>query len=120
MELVTIAQKTGSSESYESKFTMLKDEIGALRQIPEQCRAKQNGPDELTRQTDDICRALQNAPFESTVYNDSVVRQLIDTIKVVNKDKLLIAFKGHSVVILRNVNSKEAPPPGVSLTLSAA
>ena len=44
-----------------------------------QCRAKQNGPDELTRQIDDICRAIQNAPFESTEYSDSVVRQLIDT-----------------------------------------
>jgi hypothetical protein len=58
MELVTVAQKTGSSESYESKFTALKDEIGALRRTLEQCRAKQNGPDELTRQIDDICRAL--------------------------------------------------------------
>ena len=94
MELVTIAQKTGSSESYESKFTALKDEIGSLRQTLEQCRAKQNGPDEVTRQIDDICRALRNAPFESTEYSDSVVRQLIDTIKVVNEDKLIIIFKG--------------------------
>lgn len=94
MELVTIAQKTGSSESYESKFTALKDEIGSLRQTLEQCRAKQNGPDEVTRQIDDICRALRNAPFESTEYSDSVVRQLIDTIKVMNKDKLIIIFKG--------------------------
>jgi DNA invertase Pin-like site-specific DNA recombinase len=94
MELVTIAQKNGNSENYESKFTALKDEIGILRQTLEQCRAKQNGPDELTRRIDDICRALQNAPFESTEYSDSVVRQLIDTIKVVNEDKLLIIFKG--------------------------
>jgi hypothetical protein len=36
----------------------------------------------------------QNAPFESKEYSDSVVRQLIDTIKVVNEDKLLIIFKG--------------------------
>lgn len=94
MELVTIAQKTGNAENYEGRFAALKDEIGTLRQTLEQCRAKQNGPDELTRQIDDICRALQNAPFESTAYSDSVVRQLIDTIKVVNEDKLLIIFKG--------------------------
>lgn len=94
MELVTIAQKTGDSESYENKFTALKDEIGALRQTLEQCRAKQNGPDDLTRQIDDICNALRNAPFEITEYNNNVVRQLIDTIKVVNEDKLLIIFKG--------------------------
>lgn len=94
MELVTIAQKTGDSESYENKFTALKDEIGALRQTLEQCRAKQNGPDELTRQIDDICNALRNAPFEITEYSNNVVRQLIDTIKVVNEDKLFIIFKG--------------------------
>jgi DNA invertase Pin-like site-specific DNA recombinase len=94
MELVTIAQKTGDSESYESKFTALKNEIGALRQTLEQCRAKQNGPDELTQQIDDICDALRNAPFEITEYSNNVVRQLIDTIKVVNEDKLLIIFKG--------------------------
>jgi hypothetical protein len=94
MELVTVAQKTGSSESYESKFTALKDEIGALRRTLEQCRAKQSGPDELTRQIDDICRALQKRSLESKKYSDSVVRQLIDTIKVVGDDKLLIIFKG--------------------------
>lgn len=94
MELVTIAQKTGDSENYESKFTALKDEIGALRQTLEQCRAKQNGPDELTRQVDDICNALRNAPFEIKEYSNNVVRQLIDTIKVVNEDKMLIIFKG--------------------------
>jgi len=94
MELVTIAQKTGDSESYESKFTALRDEIGTLRQTLEQCRAKQSGPDELTQQIDDICNALRNAPFEITEYNNNVVRQLIDTIKVVNEDKLLIIFKG--------------------------
>lgn len=94
MELVTIAQKTGDFKSYESKFTALKDEIGALRQTLEQCRAKQNGPDELTRQVDDICNALRNAPFEITEYSNNVVRQLIDTIKVVNEDKLFIIFKG--------------------------
>ena len=94
MELVSITQKTGSSEGYESKFKAIKDEIGTLRQTLEQCRAKQNGPDELTRQIDDICNALRNAPFEITEYSNNVVRQLIDTIKVVNEDKLLIIFKG--------------------------
>jgi DNA invertase Pin-like site-specific DNA recombinase len=94
MELVAVAAKAGNAESYEDKFREISEEIKSLQNILEQYQAEQNGPDELARQIDDICKALEDAPFEITEYSNNIVRQFIDTIKVVNEDKLLFIFKG--------------------------
>lgn len=94
MELVAVAAKAGNAESYEDKFREISEEIKSLQKTLEQYQAEQNGPDELARQIDDICKALEDAPFEITEYSNNIVRQFIDTIKVVNEDKLLFIFKG--------------------------
>jgi len=94
MELVAVAAKAGNAESYEDQFKEISEEIKSLQKTLEQYQAEQNGPDELARQIDDICKALEDAPFEITEYSNNIVRQFIDTIKVVNEDKLLFIFKG--------------------------
>ncbi len=94
MELVVVAAKAGNAESYEDKFREIAEEIKSLQKTLERYQAEQNGPDELARQIDDICKALEDAPFEITEYSNNIVRQFIDTIKVVNEDKLLFIFKG--------------------------
>jgi DNA invertase Pin-like site-specific DNA recombinase len=94
MELVVVAAKAGNAESYEDKFKEISEEIKSLQKKLEQYQAEQNGPDELARQIDDISKALEDAPFEITEYSNNIVRQFIDTIKVVNEDKLLFIFKG--------------------------
>ncbi len=94
MELVAVAAKAGNAESYEDKFREISEEIKSLQKTLEQYQAEQNGPDELARLIDDICKALEDAPFEITEYSNNIVRQFIDTIKVVNEDKLLFIFKG--------------------------
>lgn len=94
MELVAVAAKAGNAESYEDKFREISEEIKSLQKTLKQYQAEQNGPDELARQMDDICKALEDAPFEITEYSNNIVRQFIDTIKVVNEDKLLFIFKG--------------------------
>lgn len=94
MELVAVAAKAGNAESYEDKFREISEEIKSLQKTLEQYQAEQNGPDELAGQIDDICKALEDAPFEITEYGNNIVRQFIDTIKVVNEDKLLFIFKG--------------------------
>ena len=94
MELVAVAAKAGNAESYEDQFKEISEEIKSLQKTLEQYQAEQNGPDKLARQMDDICKALEDAPFEITEYSNNIVRQFIDTIKVVNEDKLLFIFKG--------------------------
>jgi len=94
MELVAVAAKAGNAESYEDKFREISEEIKSLQKTLEQYQAEQNGPDKLARQIDDISKALEDAPFEITEYSNNIVRQFIDTIKVVNEDKLLFIFKG--------------------------
>jgi len=94
MELVAVAAKAGNAESYEDQFKEISEEIKSLQKTLEQYQAEQNGLDELARQIDDICKALEDAPFEITEYSNNIVRQFIDTIKVVNEDKLLFIFKG--------------------------
>lgn len=94
MELVAISTKAEGTGSYDDKFKEISDEIISLRKTLERHKAQQKDPDALTPQIEDLCKALQDAPFKCTEYKDSIVRQMIDTVKVMSADTLIIIFKG--------------------------
>lgn len=71
----------------------MSDEIASLQDDLAK-QGKKGESDEFSRKIQDMRAALRNAPFEITEYSDNVVRQMIDTIKVMNENKLLIIFKG--------------------------
>ena len=51
-----------------------------------------------TAQLDRICEALENLTGDFTEWDDSLVRQLIHTVKVLGKDKILITFRAGAEV----------------------
>lgn len=93
LELVDIIYKEKNAAAYEDKLRAITEEIKSLKERQEQYRAELNSRDDLTRQMDDISRALEDAPFEISEFKDNIVRQFIDTIKVLDKNNLLIIFK---------------------------
>ncbi|MFZ2538376.1 MAG: hypothetical protein WAX04_05700 [Oscillospiraceae bacterium] len=65
-----------------------------LKKTLDQYKAKRQTVSSLDRQMDDICETFDRVSLEVLEYDDTTVRQLIDTIKVMSEDKLLIIFKG--------------------------
>jgi site-specific DNA recombinase len=92
-ELLPIIGRSDNPEAFDEQMKAISDEIAALQASLEE-QVRQSGSDEFSRQLDDIRTALQNAPFEICEYNDNVVRQMIDTIRVLDDNRVQISFKG--------------------------
>lgn len=92
-DLLAIILKTDHPESYDEQMKSMSDEVASLQDALAK-QEKKGESDEFSRKIEDMSAALRNVPFEVSEYSDNVVRQMVDTIKVMNEDKLLIIFKG--------------------------
>lgn len=94
LDLVATGLKADMIQDLDSKFKEMSDEIKSLQQVLASYQLQKQALTSVNRQMDDICETLGNATLEITEYNDKNIRQLIETIKVMDRDKLLIVFKG--------------------------
>lgn len=92
-ELLPIIGKSDNPEAFDEQMKAISDETAALRELLDK-QERQVGADDFTRRMEDMRAALQNAPFEISEYSDNIVRQMIDTIRVMDENRLLIIFKG--------------------------
>lgn len=92
-DLLSLMFKADHPEVYDGQIKKLSDQIASLQASLDAWES--NGePDEVSLQMENMRAALRDAPFEITEYRDNIVRQMIDTIKVMDPDRLRIAFKG--------------------------
>ncbi|HWR31868.1 MAG TPA: zinc ribbon domain-containing protein [Negativicutes bacterium] len=93
MELVAESTDSGTVSDNVDRLKAMSNEIKAiherLKQYREACAAEKSVDLKLAEMTD----TLEAEPEEVIEYNDSLVRQLIDTIKVIGTDRLLVIFK---------------------------
>lgn len=93
MELVAESTDSGTVSDNVDHLKAMSDEIKALherlKQYREACAAEKSVDLKIAKMT----HTLEAEPEEIIEYNDSLVRQLIDTIKVIGTDKLLVIFK---------------------------
>lgn len=94
LDLMNVAMSSTDPDSFDGRFRELTEELESLREQLGALRQEQDGADPVEERIADIREALMNAPFEVTEWSESIIRQLIDTIKVMDKDKLLVIFKG--------------------------
>ena len=73
------------------KLEAMSDETKRIQQIIEEHKNDAN-EETVTRKMDEITELLEQGQDDEDVYNDDLVRQLIETIKVVNEDTLLIKY----------------------------
>lgn len=93
MELVAESTDSGTVSDNVDRLKAMSNEIKKLherlKQYREACAAEKSVDLKLAEMTD----TLEAEPEEVIEYNDSLVRQLIDTIKVIGTDRLLVIFK---------------------------
>lgn len=78
----------------DGKFKEMSEEIKALQKVLEDYKSQRQVVTSIDRQMYDLCETLGRTSLDVTEYDDKNIRQLIDTIKVMGEDKLLIIFKG--------------------------
>jgi site-specific DNA recombinase len=93
MELVAESSESGTVSDNVDRLKAMSDEIKVLHdrltQYREACAAEKSVDLKIAEMTS----TLEAEPEETIAYNDTLVRQLIDTIKVISPDKLLLTFK---------------------------
>ena len=95
--LVSKAAEDGNIASYTPKLKTILDEIGTLKEkrgcIAEQRRSNS----QAMWQIRNAAEALEQAS-EEIVWNDSTIRQLVDTVRVLSKDKIEIYLRGGMII----------------------
>ena len=70
------------------------NEMTALREVIENEKAKQDISERKSAQLEAVLGCLEKEDFCLIEYDDIAARQLIDYIKVVDKNTIIICFKG--------------------------
>ena len=97
-KLVAKAAEDGDMASYAPKLKAILDEVNALKE-KQACIEKQRQDNtQVMWRIRSTAEALEQAPEEITEWNESIIRQLVDTVKVVSKDKLEIHLHSGAVI----------------------
>ncbi len=92
-ELIKLAA-SGNAEDSMTDIQKFSNEMTALREFIESEKAKQSVAERDNRQLETVLDMLEKEDFRLTEYDDVAVRHLIEYIKVIDKNTLLICFKG--------------------------
>lgn len=92
-ELIKLAA-VGDTEQSMADIQKFSNEMIALREFIESEKAKQSAVEKDNRQLETVLDMLEKEDFHLTEYDDVAVRHLIEYIKVIDKNTLLICFKG--------------------------
>ena len=92
-QLMKEAKDNGGLAAYSDQFKEIMNEIAELKKRKAAIAAEQANNIEITNKTAAAVEAMNNFSAELTEWDDTLVRQLVDTVKVLAKDKILIILK---------------------------
>ena len=90
VDLIVQCAQEGNWENHRRKFECLLEEWGEHQEAIESLELEQYAPEYYKKQ--------HWLPYQLTEYSDSIVRKVVDTVKVIDGDKLQVIFKsGYSI-----------------------
>lgn len=96
-KLVSKAAEDGDMASYAPKLKAILDEVSALKEKQTYIAQQQRSNAQAMWQIRNAAEALEQAP-EQIEWSESTIRQLVDTVKVLSKDKIEIYLRGGTVI----------------------
>ena len=79
---------------YAGDFKRITEEIGKLKERRTDLLERQDADSALNRRIQGAVNILNASSGEITEWNESVIRQLVDTVKVLSADRVLVRFRG--------------------------
>lgn len=95
LDLVELSVKSGSDEEkYDEQFKSISEEIKRLQEILNTQKLQKDENTKANSRMDELFKILGSEMLNIKEFDNVIVKQLIDTIKVISKDKILIVFNG--------------------------
>gem|GEM_PF-644364 len=88
------AEAGADEDFYDEKYRMIMDERAKWQKIVRDFEAKDSIDRYTERQVTEAVRLLEQEPLLLSKYDDQIVRQLVDTIRVLDKDRIMVTLKG--------------------------
>ena len=99
----TSAQASGDDDFFDEQYKELIDERTKYQKIVHEFEARDSVDRYTEQQVIEAITVLENEPLLLSEYDDQKVRQLVDTIRVLAKDRITPTLKG-GVEIEQNIN----------------
>ncbi len=98
-DLIMMSIRTdGDAERYESEIRKISEQLCSLREQLEIAHSKALVNDTSEREMDSIKELLKKEDLNFTQYDDILVRRLVECIRVMASNKIIIIFKGGAQV----------------------
>lgn len=93
-ELVAEAARAEDASAFTAQLKAVMDEVTALKAKRTLIQEQRQGNAQAMQRIQDAAAALEGAPAEITEWNESMIRQLVDTVKVVSAEKIIVFLRG--------------------------
>jgi molybdenum-dependent DNA-binding transcriptional regulator ModE len=94
-EMLVEVTRTGvDNESLDEEFKKIMDERAITQKIISEFEAKDNIDVYTEHQIIKAIKVLEDEPLRLSEYDDQVVRQIVDTVRVLAKDRIVVTLKG--------------------------
>ena len=93
-ELVAGAARAEDASAFTAQLKAVMDEVTALKAKRTLIQEQRQGNAQAMQRIQDAAAALEGAPAEITEWNESMIRQLVDTVKVVSAEKIIVSLRG--------------------------
>lgn len=93
-ELIQSITKAASKGEYSAEMQNMVEKLNRIKSIIAEKKSKQTSAEKSAERIDEILKAVDSLKDQPIEFNNQAVRKLIDCIKVISKDEILIIFKG--------------------------
>ena len=96
-----LMKETGGEENIldnVGRFKKISGQLAALKERRRRILDLRSENDLMTRQLRRAAMVMESAPAEITEWNENIIHQLVEEVKVLDKDRLLVRFKGGTEV----------------------
>lgn len=93
-ELVAEAACAEDASAFTVQLKAVMDEVTTLKAKRTQIQEQRQGNAQVMQRVQNAVTAVETAPAEITEWDESLIRQLVDTVKVVSAEKIIVSLRG--------------------------
>ncbi len=93
-KIVAKVAQEGSSENYTDRLKALVDEAATLKKERTDIQARDQTNSQALQRMEDVATVLAQETVELTQWDESLIRQLVDTVKVISAEKIVVCLRG--------------------------
>ena len=93
-ELVAKAARSGDTETYTSQLRAIMNEAAALKEKRISIEEQRKSNAQATRRIKDAAAIMEQASADITEWDESLIRQVVDTVKVISAEKIIVYLRG--------------------------